>query len=119
MTPSPITTLGEIVGQEVSAVSFVRTYVELHFDGPLLRIFSDPIVVDSMGRWSVAIPGFRDALCRLIGAIPTAVEFDGESALRVEFGSGTRLTIPLGETPERAESLHFLAWPSGYLEVWQ
>lgn len=34
--------LRHLVGLEVSAVSFVRDYVELHFDGPVLRAVSDP-----------------------------------------------------------------------------
>ena len=31
-----------LVGRETGAVSFVRDYVELHFDGPVLRALADP-----------------------------------------------------------------------------
>ncbi|MBA3338632.1 MAG: hypothetical protein H0T54_02590 [Geodermatophilaceae bacterium] len=31
-----------LVGREVSAVCFVRDYVELHLDGPILRAIRNP-----------------------------------------------------------------------------
>lgn len=57
-----IAELADLVGEEISAVCFVRDYVEVRFDGPILRALSHPVVVaaDSVARFPE--PGSRDAL---------------------------------------------------------
>jgi len=52
-----------IVGEQLSAVTFVQDYVQLHFDGPCLTAFSYPVVMlgDKTFRWGE--PRFRDVLC--------------------------------------------------------
>ena len=32
-----------LIGEQLSAVSFVQDYVEFHFDGPVLRALTNPI----------------------------------------------------------------------------
>ena len=41
----------DLIGLELSAVCYVRDYVELHFDGPILRCLADPIIAGSSGRF--------------------------------------------------------------------
>ena len=38
----PVQRIGDLVGEELSEVAFVRDYVEFHFDGPVLRALADP-----------------------------------------------------------------------------
>jgi hypothetical protein len=58
----------DLRGQELAGVAFVRDYVELWFDGPVLRCYATPEVLTE--RRAVRFPeaGSRDALCELIGA---------------------------------------------------
>jgi len=36
--------LEDLVGEEVGSVGFIRDYVEINFDGPILRSLSAPTV---------------------------------------------------------------------------
>jgi hypothetical protein len=49
--PDPAGPLKLLVGRDVSAVCFVRDYVELHFDGPVLRAIADPFGVYGCRGW--------------------------------------------------------------------
>jgi hypothetical protein len=40
-----------LIGREISAVCFVRDYVELHFDGPVLRALSNPYGMWGCQAW--------------------------------------------------------------------
>jgi hypothetical protein len=56
-----------LAGCELSAVCFVRSYVELHFDGPVLRLLAPPVVSTEEQTFEFPIEGSRDVLCELIG----------------------------------------------------
>jgi hypothetical protein len=56
-----------LMGLEVSAVSFVRDFVELHFDGPVLRALSNPSGVYGGHEWHFPAPGSLDLMHRYIG----------------------------------------------------
>lgn len=107
----------DLGGEELSAVSFVRDYVELHFDGPVLRALTLPVVVDAAGRSTDATSDvWRNALCALIGVVVVGVEIDDGVAIRVRFAGGTRLEIPLSDKFRRGpEAAHFL--PEGDLPM--
>lgn len=73
-----------LAGCELSAVCFVRNYVEFHFDGPVLRCLAPP-VVRSQG-WTFEFPeeGSRDVLCGLIGQTVEQAE-DASDRLTLSF----------------------------------
>lgn len=84
----------DLRGLELAGVAFVRDYVELLFDGPIVRCYAPPEVVTEVE--SVRFPNerSRDALCELIGRQVVAVsvaddnlsiELDGSSQVRVDF----------------------------------
>lgn len=52
---------------ELSAVCFVRDYIELHFDGPVLALYGDVTVQNGNEIRNERTEGFRDWLCRNIG----------------------------------------------------
>ncbi|MFD3700967.1 hypothetical protein ACFWUZ_33370 [Streptomyces sp. NPDC058646] len=56
-----------LMGLDVSAVSFVRDYVELHFDGPILRALGDPSGVYGGREWRFPAPGSLDLMRCYIG----------------------------------------------------
>ena len=74
---APMTTLQGpegLVGLELSAVAFVRDYVEFHFDGPILRALSSPLIRTEGHESQFPDPGSRDALCTLIGQSVASVQ---------------------------------------------
>lgn len=88
----------ELRDTQLSSVAFVQDYLELDFDGPLLTLYVWPDVADADGI-SIAYgePGYRDALCSVIGETVTTPELTEGRALTVEFENGTVLALSLRE----------------------
>jgi hypothetical protein len=88
--------LRQLVGLEVSAVCFVRAYVELHFDGPVLRAVSDPF--GRYGCWGWRFPeGNSPTVMRYyIGTTVDGFELIPDRLIALDFG-GHRFAIPLDE----------------------
>lgn len=82
----------------LSSVEFVQDYLQLHFDGPLLTLYAWPHVADVDGI-SVAFgePGYRDALCSVIGETVSDPELDEGRSLTLEFENGTVIALSLRE----------------------
>jgi hypothetical protein len=98
-----------LVGEELSAVSFVRDYVEFHFDGPVFRAMVGPIV--TQGYISIAFPepGSRDALCELIGLAVREVVVQKDIAIELRFAGGQVVRVPLDEASRTGpEAAHFM-----------
>ena len=85
-----------LVGQEVSAVCFVRDYVELHFDGPILRALSDPFGLYGCHWWRFPRQGSLDLMRCYIGKTVDGYELDPDRIFAVDFGEH-RFAIPLDE----------------------
>jgi hypothetical protein len=110
----------ELVGEELSAVSFVRDYVELHFDGPIIRALT-PIRVGEKGTVGVSSTehGWRDQLCAQIGKSVREVVIDDVRAIVIRFEDGTELIIPLDtESRSGPEAAHFVPFPRTTLSIW-
>jgi hypothetical protein len=56
-----------LIGEELSAIYFARDYVELSFDGPVVRSLTTPTVHVDGYRHQFPDAGSRDALCEIIG----------------------------------------------------
>ncbi|MFD5722641.1 hypothetical protein [Streptomyces sp. NPDC127036] len=83
-------------GLEISAVSLVRDFVELHFDGPVLRALSDPLGVYGGHAWHFPAPGSLDLMRCYIGKTVDGYEEDPERLLALHFGEH-RFIIPLDD----------------------
>jgi hypothetical protein len=95
-----------LMGLEVGAVSFVRDYVELHFDGPVLRALSDPSGVYGGREWHFPAPGSMDLMRRYIGETVDGFELDPDRILALDFGEH-RFVVPLdSDTGGGPESAH-------------
>ena len=88
----------ELRDTQLTSVSFVQDYVQFDFDGPQLTLYVWPDVADADGI-SIAYgePGYRDALCSVIGETVTAPELNEGRSLTVEFENGTVLALSLRE----------------------
>jgi hypothetical protein len=106
----------QLENEELSAVSFVRDYVELHFDGPIIRALVDPILMMNTQRITAQDKGWRDALCGLIGHTLARVILKEGVSCRLEFG--IRGTVEVDFATAAPESLHFVPGPNQPIQVW-
>lgn len=84
-----------IIGAQLSAVTFVQDYVQLHFDGPRLTVFSHAVVVlgDKTFHWGKR--GFRDALCNNIAKQVTDARVAYSDSICIKFADGSMIKISL------------------------
>ena len=121
----PDDSLQLLMGLEVSAVSFVRDFVELHFEGPVLRALSDPLGVYGGREWRFPEPGSMELMRRYIGRTVDGFELDPDRILALDFGQH-RFAIPLDSDsrtgPEAANMVgvgeNGLPSPLGGFWVW-
>lgn len=83
------------VKDPVSAIIFVQDYVGVDFNGPVLYMFSTPIVTLAPGDKKVL--GFRDTMCELINDVVSSVEEVPDEFFKITFQSGMTLTLPLDQ----------------------
>ena len=84
-------------GAELSAVVFVRDYIQLQFDGPLLTAITLPTVVLGSVVWRSGEAGYRDPLCAQIGkTVRTAVATEAK-AIEIVFADDSSIRISLNK----------------------
>ncbi|KOU33547.1 hypothetical protein [Streptomyces sp. WM6378] len=83
-----------LVGREVSAVCFVRDYVELHFDGPVLRALSNPFGRYGCRGWRFPARGSLELMRYYIGKTVDDYELVPDRLLALDLGEH-RFAIPL------------------------
>lgn len=95
-----------LLGEQLSAVTFVMDYFQLEFDGTRLIIFAPPIATVH----DEPAPGYRDRLCSFIAQRVTSAYEVENFSLHIEFGSFGRIVVLLDEdsrvTVEAAELIH-------------
>ena len=89
-----------LINEQLSAVTFVQTYVQFHFDGPCLSAYVWPTVRNKENTFSKQTPGYRDALCSLIGKLVTDVSDNTNEILLFKFADGATLEVSLRETDQ-------------------
>ena len=97
-----------LVGREVSAVCFGRDYVELHFDGPVVRALTLPLGMHGCQVWRFPEGQSPSLMCRFIGEVVDGFVIVPGRHAQLSFGEHT-FTIPLGEqSPTGPEALHIV-----------
>ena len=113
--------LQSLVGEVLSAVSFVMDYVEFHFGGPcpLVRALTDPVLETPEASVTFGDPGSRDAFCSLIGQVVTDLSEKEDEAIVVSFASSQVLRIPLDKNSRVGpEAAHFVPELDAPIKVW-
>jgi hypothetical protein len=105
------------MGEELGSICFVRDYVELHFDGPIVRAISLPNVTLGEKCFLPDSSGWRDALCSLIGRELKEISLD-ERFLKLIFHSTARVEIQLSPLGPAGEAMHFVPKIDGPMQVW-
>ena len=101
---------------QMSAVTFVRDYVQLHFDGPTLNAFTLPTVLVKDSILAEGDVGYRDALCARIGSTVVAAYADPGDALRIVFSDGSSFSISL--RPEDRQTAEAALYLDGQTKEW-
>jgi hypothetical protein len=87
----------QLVGEDLSAIVFVRDYLQLQFNSPpQINAYSKRVVVSSGGR-SAAFgeEGFANLVIGLIGHFVREVIVDAEQSFRIVFTEGAEIMISL------------------------
>lgn len=110
----------ELENEPVSGVAFVQDYIELHFDGKILRALAPPILQDKQGVVRFPEPTSRDRLCELVNKKVNKFEIEEGQAITLNFAQGLRFTIPLGGTNGwPGESAHYVPGYDKPILVWE
>jgi hypothetical protein len=96
------TELLAIEGEQLSAVTFVQDYIQLHFDGPVVTAITLPIVIIDDTSFGVGAPGYRDRLCGQIAKKVVRAYVRPADRLQIEFLDGSTLVISLRPKDYRA-----------------
>jgi hypothetical protein len=110
--------LERLKGCELSAVTFVRDYLQLQFDGPFLNAFVWPRVKSGAVVFNVETPGHRDALCGQIGKTVGGVMEDPNARLSLFFTDGSILDISLLPQDRMGPEAVFMQDGKGGFRVW-
>ncbi len=110
------TDLSSLAGRELSAVCFVRNYVEFHFDGPILRFLAPPHVRRHDGMVQFPEEGSCDVLCALIGQMVEQAE-DQPDRLALMFPNDVRVEMLKSSPDTGPEVAHFVPIADGAPDV--
>ena len=89
--------LQDVVGEDLSAVVFVRDYVQLQFDGPLMTVLTPITVVSGAISTRSGDEDFRNVLCGQISKLVVSARTDEGDALTITFSDGSSIAISLKE----------------------
>ncbi|MBI3649415.1 MAG: hypothetical protein HY231_00010 [Acidobacteria bacterium] len=105
-----------IVGEKLSAVTFVQDYVQLHFDGPTLTLLNWPVVEVGESHVQFGMEGYRDKLCEQIGKQVLTASVAEEQEVRIEFTDRSFLFIAL--EPDDCRTAETVIFNNGNGGIW-
>lgn len=122
---APLVNRGDVVEvraverRELAAVTFVRDYVQLQFDGPTITAVTLPSVCNSGKVFASGSPGWRDQLCGRIGKRVSRAIARAGVCLQIDFIDGSSIAISLRPEDTRgAESAIFDDRETKTLATW-
>ena len=111
--------LSDLKNRHLAAVTFVRDYVQLDFDGPRFTSFLYPILNAESGLFSISELGYRDALCGQISKkVIDAYKVRGEK-LVIQFEDHAALEISLRERDQVGPEAAMLVDSKKRTSVWR
>jgi hypothetical protein len=118
MNQAKVSTLEELKGRNLSAVTFVQDYLQLHFDGPFLNIFVWPRIMAPAASVDFGMTGYRDGLCAQIGKSVGGVAVEMDANFRLFFTDGSIIEVSLlPDARGGPEAVVFQDGKGGF-EVW-
>jgi hypothetical protein len=105
-------------GKQVTAVAFVFDYLRLEFEAIFLTVLSDPCVEAADVRLRAGLAGYKDMLCDRISQTVTEASEEKGKEIRLSFGDGSIIRIPLKDEERRGTEAALLQLPNEGLCVW-
>src|SRR5688572_14280128 len=87
--------------KELSAVTFIRDYVQLQFDGPYINAYVWPRVSVQTGVFDLGTSGYRDVLCAQINKVIEKIVEESDVRLLLFFTDRSQIEISLREVDRR------------------
>ena len=87
--------LESIIGEQLSAVVFVRDYVQFQFDGPTLSCITWPTLITGSSEIRHEDLRYRNELCKRIGSSVRGAEVRERVDITVTFDDDTSLVTSL------------------------
>jgi hypothetical protein len=84
-----------LIGYELSSLEFVRDYLQLRFDGPMITAYSLPKIKSEEETYEPGVLGYCDTLCSCISSTVRSASIVEGKEISLEFDSGIKLTISL------------------------
>jgi hypothetical protein len=106
-----------IVGEEVSGVCFVRDYIELSFDGPVLRLLGKAHATDAKSNAVFGDPDFPRLLLNAIGRRVESVDISRNGLVSIALAGGMEINVE--SASPGAEFAHFVSFPDKRLTVFE
>jgi hypothetical protein len=94
-TKKPV--LACLIKRDLAGITFIRDYIQFLFDGPVFNTYTLPSVKTNEGIFDQKTPGYRDALCGLIGKIVTATHEEPKVKISIQFVDGASIEVSLKE----------------------
>jgi len=100
--------LQQLVGNRLSAVTFILDYLQLQFDHPTLTILTPIRVLPELGTALVAEgeEAFRNRLCEQIAKVVASVAYRPNDAMEITFQDGGMLSVSLESISLGCDSLY-------------
>ena len=108
--------LSLLEGHELSAVTFVRDYIQLHFDGPFLNVYVWPVIKSQSNELRRSQSGFLDALCAQIGQAVVSTALNELKHLELHFENETTISISL--RPQDSVKGEAVMFQDGTGKIW-
>lgn len=106
-----------LAGERLSAVTFLKDYVQLDFDGHVISAYAVVDVRDEDGTITTDDVGFRDALCGRIGWSVAGAEVQPERVV-VRFEDGGEVGVSLKRQDRSgSDALSFESFSSDAVHV--
>jgi hypothetical protein len=101
--------LDQLLGEDLSGVTFVRDYLQLQFNPPpTINVYSTCRVMTPAGTSSFGEQGFPNQIISLIDQ-PVVSVAEADEVLAISFANGARIEIPFDEKSfDGPEAFEFL-----------
>ena len=87
-----------LVGEKLSAVTFVLDYLQVDFDGNQFTFYIWPTVFVEGEKYEFGEMFYRDKLCSLIAKVVLSATYFDKDALEINFGNSDMLRLSLDPT---------------------
>jgi hypothetical protein len=114
-----VSVLHVLEGEQLSSVTFVQDYIQLHFDGPCLTAYVWPNIFNQGILVNPKSSAYRNELCDFIGGIVVKALVEPEIRIAIQFANEKTLEISLKEIDRDGhETATFLEQAGKGLSVW-